>query len=40
MEPEISDLADCLNKMGAKIKIKNNGIIQIDGVSRLVNGKS
>ena len=36
MEPEIFDLADCLNKMGAKIKIKNNGIIQIDGVSRLV----
>ena len=35
MEPEISDLADCLNKMGAKIKIKNKGIIQIDGVSRL-----
>ena len=36
MEPEIFDLADCLNKMGAKIKIKNNGIIQIDGVNRLV----
>ena len=36
MEPEIFDLAGCLNKMGAKIKIKNNGIIQIDGVSRLV----
>ena len=36
MEPEISDLADCLNKMGAKIKIKNNGIIQIDGVRRLM----
>jgi UDP-N-acetylglucosamine 1-carboxyvinyltransferase len=35
MEPEISDLADCLNKMGAKIKIKNNGIIQIDGVVSL-----
>jgi UDP-N-acetylglucosamine 1-carboxyvinyltransferase len=35
LEPEISDLADCLNKMGAKIKIKNNGIIQIDGVSKL-----
>ena len=35
LEPEISDLADCLNKMGAKIKIKNNGIIQIDGVSNL-----
>ena len=36
MEPEISDLADCLNKMGSKIKIKNKGIIQIDGVSRLI----
>ena len=36
MEPEISDLANCLNKMGAKIKIKNNGIIQIDGVKRLI----
>jgi UDP-N-acetylglucosamine 1-carboxyvinyltransferase len=36
MEPEISDLADCLNKMGAKIKIKTKGIIQIDGVSRLI----
>ena len=36
MEPEIFDLAGCLNKMGAKIKIKNNGIIQIDGVNRLV----
>ena len=35
MEPEISDLAGCLNKMGAKIKIKNNGIIQIDGVNKL-----
>ena len=37
MEPEISDLADCLNKMGAKINIKNNGIIKINGVSRLGN---
>ena len=36
MEPEISDLADCLNKMGAKIKIKNKGIIQIEGVVSLV----
>ena len=37
MEPEISDLADCLNKMGAKINIKSNGIIKINGVSRLGN---
>ena len=36
MEPEITDLADCLNKMGAKIKIKYNGIIQIEGVRSLV----
>ena len=36
MEPEISDLADCLNKMGAKINIKKDGIIEIYGVSRLV----
>ena len=36
MEPEITDSADCLNKMGAKIKIKYNGIIQIEGVRSLV----
>ena len=36
LEPEISDLANCLNKMGAKIKIKNNGIIEIDGVRKLI----
>ena len=34
-EPEISDLARCLNNMGAKIKIKNSGIIEIEGVKKL-----
>ena len=34
-EPEINDLAFALNKMGAKINIKNNGIIKIDGVNSL-----
>ena len=34
-EPEISDLAKCLNNMGAKIKIKNSGIIEIEGVKKL-----
>jgi len=36
-EPEISDLANSLNKMGAKIKIKKNGIIEIEGVKKLLN---
>ena len=35
MEPEISDLADCLNKMGSIIKINNKGIIKITGVKKL-----
>tara|TARA_B100000029_G_scaffold413160_1_gene416053 strand:- start:1012 stop:2268 length:1257 start_codon:yes stop_codon:yes gene_type:complete len=35
MEPEISDLADCLNKMGSKINISNKGIIKITGVKKL-----
>ena len=34
-EPEINDLAMALNKMGAKINVKNNGIIKIDGVNSL-----
>ena len=34
-EPEINDLALNLNKMGAKINIKRNGIIKIDGVNLL-----
>ena len=35
MEPEIADLADCLNKMGSKININNNGVIKIIGVNKL-----
>ena len=35
MEPEITDLADCLNKMGSKININNNGVIKIIGVNKL-----
>ena len=35
MEPEIADLADCLNKMGSKINISNKGIIKIIGVNKL-----
>jgi UDP-N-acetylglucosamine 1-carboxyvinyltransferase len=34
-EPEIVDLADCLNKMGAKIKGAGSSIIEIKGVARL-----
>ena len=34
-EPEINDLAFALNKMGAKINVKKNGIIKIDGVNSL-----
>ncbi len=34
-EPEIVDLANLLNKMGAKIKNAGEGIIEIDGVSTL-----
>jgi UDP-N-acetylglucosamine enolpyruvyl transferase len=34
-EPEINDLAFALNKMGAKINVKNNEIIKIDGVNSL-----
>ena len=35
MEPEISDLAVTLNKMGAKIKIEKKGVIKINGVKSL-----
>ncbi len=35
MEPEISDLAMTLNKMGAKIKIEKKGTIKIVGVKSL-----
>ena len=34
-EPEILDLANSLNKMGAKVKITNKGIINITGVKKL-----
>ena len=34
LEPEISDLGNSLNKMGAKIKIEKNGIIKIIGVKK------
>ncbi|WP_034993301.1 UDP-N-acetylglucosamine 1-carboxyvinyltransferase [Beijerinckia mobilis] len=34
-EPEIVDLADCLTKMGAKIKGAGQSIIEIEGVARL-----
>jgi len=34
-EPEIIDLADCLNKMGAKIKGAGQSAIEIEGVGRL-----
>lgn len=35
MEPEIIDLANCLNKMGAKIKGAGTNVIKITGVTRL-----
>lgn len=35
MEPEIEDLAKCLNKMGAKIEGAGTNIIKITGVNRL-----
>jgi len=34
-EPEITDLADCLNKMGAKVEGAGSSEIRIRGVSRL-----
>ena len=34
-EPEINDLADVLNKMGAQVKGAGSDIIQIEGVDRL-----
>ncbi len=34
-EPEIADLADCLNKMGARISGAGTSRIEIEGVSRL-----
>ena len=35
MEPEISDLADCLNKMGARITGIGSGTLTVEGVARL-----
>ena len=35
MEPEITDLAISLNKMGANIKIEKKGVIKINGVNSL-----
>ncbi len=34
-EPEISDLADCLNKMGARITGIGGDVLTVEGVSRL-----
>jgi len=35
VEPEVVDLANCLNAMGARISGAGTGIIQVEGVSRL-----
>jgi UDP-N-acetylglucosamine 1-carboxyvinyltransferase len=34
-EPEIVDLADCLNKMGARIRGAGSSVIEVSGVARL-----
>ena len=34
-EPEITDLSNCLNKMGAKVSGAGSGLIKIQGVSKL-----
>ena len=38
-EPEIQDLVNCLNRMGAKISITDTSIIEIEGVSKLNEAK-
>ncbi len=38
-EPELGDLADCLNKMGAKVEGAGTPVIHITGVSRLSGAK-
>ena len=38
-EPEIADLADCLNMMGAKVSGGGTGTIRIEGVTALKGGK-
>ena len=39
MEPEVVDLADCLNAMGAKIDGAGSGRIVVHGVERLHGGQ-
>jgi len=39
LEPEIKDLVNCLNKMGAKISGAGTSIIEIEGVSKLIEAK-
>ena len=38
-EPEIVDLATCLNKMGARISGAGTGVIEIEGVGRLAGAR-
>ena len=38
-EPEVVDLASCLNSMGAKIKGAGTAVIEIAGVARLAGGR-
>ena len=38
-EPELGDLADCLNKMGARVEGAGTPVIRITGVSRLSGAK-
>jgi len=38
-EPEIIDLADCLNKMGAKIKGAGQSCVEIEGVASLAGAR-
>ncbi len=38
-EPEVADLADCLNSMGANIKGAGTGTIEIEGVKELQGGE-
>jgi UDP-N-acetylglucosamine 1-carboxyvinyltransferase len=38
-EPEIADLAECLNKMGARIKGAGQSIVEIEGVTSLASAR-
>ncbi|MCI0466841.1 MAG: UDP-N-acetylglucosamine 1-carboxyvinyltransferase [Beijerinckiaceae bacterium] len=38
-EPEVADLADCLNKMGARIKGAGQSVVEIEGVSSLAGAR-